>query len=231
MSISRDEYLAAKRVELVATARRILRGYLGSIAGVATFRLGLIISSLATAQNALAHDLFDQWDADVTPNLCLVAGESGLVYDEEHNSYEPGPVTARIAIGRFHVGAENTLARIEGLEIEPLFINLQIITSLSLRADGVTVAKTVVTLGDDEVTPILDAEWGHEDLPVSYLGGNEASRFAAMLEQGESPIVSVRLSNSETIDVPVSQRGFEVAREMMRTCVKESAKLKIDQAA
>ena len=155
-----------------------------------------------------------------------MAGESGLVYDEEFNSYEPGPVTARIVIGRFHVGAENTLARIAGLEIEPLFINLQVITSLSLRSDDVSVAEVAVILGDDEVTPILDSEWEYDDLPVSYLGGNEASQFVKMLERGDSPVVSVRLSNSDTIDVPVSRTGFEIAQAMMQTCVKNSGKLK-----
>lgn len=198
-----------------------------SFRSVTAFRLVLIFFLWAISQNALAHDLFDQWDADVTPILCLIAGESGLVYDEEYNSYEPGPVTARLVIGRFHVGAENTLARIKGLEIEPLFINLQVITSLSLRSEDVTVAEVAVILGDDEVMPILDPEWEYDDLPVSYLGGKVASQFVEMLERGDSPIVSVMLSNSEKIDVPVSKTGFEVARAMMQTCIKNSGKLNI----
>jgi hypothetical protein len=198
-----------------------------SFRSVTACRLGVIFGFSAISQSALAHDLFDQWDADLTPILCLMASESGLEYDEEFDSYEPGPVTARIVIGRFHVGAENTLARIVGLEIEPLFINVQVLTSLSLRSDDVTVAEVAVILGDDEVTPILDSEWEHDDLPVSYLGGNEASQFVSVLERGDSPVVSVRLSNSDTIDVPVSRTGFEVARAMMQTCVTNSGTLKV----
>ena len=196
-----------------------------SFRSLATLSFGLILSCLVSTSNALAHDLFDQWDADVTPILCLMAGESGLVYDEEYNSYEPGPVTARLVIGRFHEGAENTLARIDGLEIEPLIINLQVITSLSLRSGDVTVTDVAVILGDDEVKPILDPEWEHDDLPISYLGGNEANRFVEMLARGDSPVVSVRLSNSDTIDVTVSKTGFEVARAMMQACIENSGKL------
>jgi hypothetical protein len=198
-----------------------------SFRSVAAFKLSLVLVLWGISQNALAHDLFDQWDADVTPILCLLAGESGLVFDEQYNSYEPGPVTARVVIGRFHAGAENTLARIKGLEIEPLFINLQVITWLSLRSDDVTVTEVEVILGDDKVTPILDSEWEHDDLPISYLGGDEANRFVEMLARGDSPVVSVRLDNSKKIDVPISRTGFEVARAMMQTCVKESENLTI----
>tara|TARA_R110002096_G_C14577740_1_gene721050 strand:- start:71 stop:688 length:618 start_codon:yes stop_codon:yes gene_type:complete len=192
--------------------------------GIAS-KLILVAAMWGTSQNTVAHDLFDQWDADVTPILCLMAGESGLIYDEQYNSYEPGPVTVRVVIGRFHTGAENTLSRIKGLEIEPLFINLQVITSISSRSEDVTVTEIKVLLGDEAVSPILDSEREHDDLPLSYLGGNEANRFVQMLERADSPVVSVKLSNSNAIDVPISKTGFEVARSMMRTCINEAGKL------
>ena len=207
--------------------------------GIAS-KLILVAAMWGTSQNTVAHDLFDQWDADVTPILCLMAGESGLIYDEQYNSYEPGPVTVRVVIGRFHTGAENTLSRIKGLEIEPLFINLQVITSISSRSEDVTVTESglqyeVIEAGDgpvpgpddtvEVVSPILDSEREHDDLPLSYLGGNEANRFVQMLERADSPVVSVKLSNSNAIDVPISKTGFEVARSMMRTCINEAGKL------
>lgn len=199
-----------------------------SISNLAAFKLSLIAGVWIAAQSALASDFPGYWDADVTPVLCLMGSRSGWVYDGESQLTEPGPVTARVLIGRFHEGAENTLAHVAGLDIEPLFVHLQVFPSVRLRMDDVAVTKVVWNFDGDDVAPIVDSEEENDQFPVYLLGGEEASRFVSALENGQAPVVSVRLSDAQEIEVPITTTGFHVARSMMQTCITESGNLAED---
>lgn len=182
--------------------------------------LRITVGLMVCLQTSNAHDLFEQWGADVTPILCAMASASGWEYDEEYDTKDHGPVNVRVYIGSFHPGVESTLDHLEELEPEPFFINLQAITSFQIRTDDVSVSNVTVQLGEDSVQPIADATWEHDSLPVVYLGGEEAIRFVEMLDRKEAPVVSVTLSDSSSYDVQITTNGFHIARAMMTACVQ-----------
>jgi len=182
--------------------------------------LSVFVGILIGLQNANAHDLFEHWDSDVTPILCAMASASGWEYDEEYDTYDHGPVNVRVYAGSFHPGVESTLAYLKDLDPEPFFINFQVITSLHMRTDDVSVSGITINLGEDSVQPIVDSTWEDDGVPVVYLGGEEASRFVEMLERKEAPIVSVTLSDSSSYDVQITTKNFHIARAMMAACVQ-----------
>ena len=84
-----------------------------------------------------------------------------------------------------------------------------------------SISRIEVLLGTESVSPIIDPAWDDDSLPVAYLGGNEASRFVEMLEKEISPVISLTLSDSSTTKIPISTKGFKIARAMMNTCRQE----------
>jgi len=182
------------------------------------FRLLPVFLLLAMSVESHSHDLYDAWDADVTEIACLMHAESSTEGEAEARPFEREGFAVRTFVVAFHPDAEIPLERVSGIDREPYFISLQVITPSRVGETPINVTKTVVKVGGQEFVPVSDPTWEHDDLPVMYLGASAAQKFVNLLLDGKSPVVTITINDSDSTDVPVATGRVRQAFAMLNAC-------------